>query len=121
MTEVTDLEILDLQQLGQLYEETDCAMEDLKAQLVEVKKTIFDKMEGDSEEVGNYLAYRSRVAKFPDLSIEKAEALGLVKIEKKIDNNLAKKAYNNGADLGKVEWGEAMVMRKKTVSEETSE
>lgn len=72
-------------------------------------------METDSEEVGNYLAYRSRVAKFPDLTLDKAEALGLIKIEKKIDNSLCKKAFNNGVDLGKVEWGEAMVMRRKAL------
>ena len=118
---IPDLESMGLQELGALYEATDYAMEDLKAQLVEVKKTIFDKMESDSEEVGNYIAYKARTPKFPDLTLDKARALGLTKVEEKIDNSLVKKAFNAGADVGKVEWGEAMVMRKKAAENEGDE
>lgn len=119
LTEVQpiDLEPMTLDELGALYEYTDAMLEEHKDALVEIKKTIFDKMETDSEEVGNYLAYVARTPKFPELTLEKARDLGLTKVEEKIDNTLVKKAYNAGAKLGKVEWGEAMVMRKRRVEE----
>lgn len=38
-----DIDTLNLQELGELYEHTDGALEDLKAQLIEVKKLFLTK------------------------------------------------------------------------------
>ena len=113
-----DINEMDLNDLGQLYEAYSYKMEEIEAAMTEVKKTIFDKMETDSEVAGNYLCYKAKTAKFPELTLEKARDLGLTKVEEKIDGPLCKKAHQSGTNLGKVEWSEAMVMKKKKIENE---
>lgn len=109
---ITDIDALSLDELGELYENALYKEEEAKSEVVEIKKAIFDKMDTDSQKVGNFNAYIARSAKFPELTIERARDLGLTKVEEKIDSTLCKKAHQNGADLGKVEWEEKQVMRK---------
>lgn len=118
---ILDLEPMDLNDLGTLYEAYASKLEEIDAAMVEIKKTIFDKMETDSEVAGNYLCYKAKTAKFPELTLDKARDLGLTKVEEKIDGPLCKKAHQNGVNLGKVEWSEAMVMKKKKIENEGNE
>lgn len=112
--EAAVIDTLNLDQLGELYEQYLYKKDDVEAALTEIKKTIFEKMDTDSQKVGNFNAFIARTAKFPDLTIERARDLGLTKVEEKIDTTLCKKAHQNGTDLGKVEWEEKWVMRKIT-------
>lgn len=115
MSDIPNIGEMTLQELGAIYEKFEALVEENQDALIEIKKTIFDKMETDSEEVGIYLAYRAKTPKFVELTLDKAKGLGLTKVQEKIDKTLAKKAWKNGVDLGKVELSEAMVMRRRQV------
>lgn len=107
---------LDNNRLGNIYEKLEMEVEELQSAMVEIKKTIFDNMEADSEEAGNYNCYYQERLSFPEVTLEKARDLGFVKVEEKIDNSKVKSAYKAGADMGKVEVDRIPIMRRKSKS-----
>ena len=111
--DIVDIEHLTLEQLAEAHENFDHDIKHLEAGKVEIRKTILEKMEADSEELGNYIASKVKKYKFLDLTLEQAEQLGFIVVKKTINVSAAKKAHLNGADLGKVEIAEILVMRKK--------
>ena len=113
-----DIDALSLDELGYLHERFDHDIDHLDSGKVEVRKAIFDKMETDSEEAGNYTASKYKKYNFKGLSKEQAEELGFIKVTKTIDKVKAKKAYLNDVDLGEVEVVVVLVLRKKKEVEE---
>lgn len=101
--DIVDLEVLSLDELGELYDNALHKKEDVDAEIVEIKKTIYDKQKVDSQRAGRYLSIKGNKKSFPELTIEKARDLGLTKVEEKLDTKLVNKAHENGVDLGKVE------------------
>ena len=104
---------MDKDQLAKSYEALEVRATEIKDAMVEIKKAIFDLMEADSEEAGNYLCFYMNKQSYPDLDIETARDLGLTKTKETIDNSLVKRAVENGVDLGKVEVDRIPVMRLK--------
>lgn len=116
--DIVDLEPLSLDELGWLHEKFAHDIDHLDAGRVEIRKTIQDKMETDSEEAGNYTASIYKKYNFRDLTADMAEGLGLIKVTRTIDKAKAKKMYLNGTDVGKVEIADVLVLRKKKEVEE---
>lgn len=104
---------LDKKGLADLYGIVESKIEDLENTRSAVKDQLFDMLDTDSEEVGNYLAIKVTKPEFKELTVEKARELGLTKMEEKIDTDLVKKAWKNGVDLGKVVFTKMNVMRRK--------
>ena len=111
---IVDLDILNLDDLGDLYDRALQRSEDIEAMKVEIKKTIYDKQEVDSQRAGRFLSLKTYSRTFPELTVEKAKDLGLTKVkpaEEIIDTALVKKADTRGVDLGKVEIKTGHTMR----------
>lgn len=112
--DITDIDSLDLNGLGDLYERVLQRSEDIEAMKVEIKKTIYDKQEVDSQRAGRFLSLKTYSRTFPELTVEKAKDLGLTKVKPAveiIDTALVKKADTRGVDLGKVEIKTGHTMR----------
>ena len=119
--DITEIDNLSLDELGDLYERIEQRTEDIVAMGVEIKKAIYDKQTTSSAECGPYLSLKSETQVFPELTIERAEELGLteeIPVKQKINLQLARKAHANGVDLGKVEWKTGHIMRKQKQEEE---
>lgn len=115
MDNPANIALLDKNQLALAYGFLDTQIEDLESAKSVVKESIFKLMDADSEELGEYVASKRKTPEFPELTLEGARDLGLTKVEEKVDNALVKKAFKNGAKLGKVEWKEILVMKKKAI------
>ncbi len=113
MDNPANVNLLDKKQLALAYEAIESQMEELDSAKSVIKDTIFKMMDTDSEELGNYLASKRKTPEFPELTLDSARELGLTKVEEKVDSSLVKKAFKNGVKLGKVEWKEILVMKKK--------
>lgn len=109
---------MDKDALAHVYEALDSLEEEGEDASVEVKKAIFDLMEADSEEVGNYLCYYMEKQTYPELDLETARELGLTKTKEVIDTKLVRQAARAGVDLGKIEVNRIPVMRKKKPEEQ---
>lgn len=104
---------LDKGQLAEVYGTLDAMLEELDSAKSVVKDSIFSQMDTDSEEIGDYIAMKVKKPVFKELTLDKAKDLGLTKVEEAIDQSLVKRAWKNGADVGKVEFEEMNVMRRK--------
>lgn len=104
---------LDKVQLAEVYGTLNTMLEELDSAKSVVKDSIFSQMDTDSEEIGDYIAMKVKKPVFKELTLDKAKDLGLTKVEEAIDQSLVKRAWKNGADVGKVEFEEMNVMRRK--------
>lgn len=104
---------LDKVQLAEVYGTLDAMLEELDSAKSVVKDSIFNQMDTDSEEIGDYIAMKVKKPVFKELTLDKAKDLGLTKVEEAIDQSLVKRAWKNGADVGEVEFEEMNVMRRK--------
>jgi hypothetical protein len=99
--------------LSKIYGALEVIIKEFEAGRVEIKKAVFDLMDTDSEQIGDYLFYNMRRARYVDLDIETAIELGLAE-QKWVKNTKAiKQAVANGLDVGKIEYDTIPVAKFK--------
>lgn len=85
------------EELAESYFRISHQFEELKGEIDELKAAMFEKMEADSEVMGDYVVSKATRLSFKEITLEQADELGATKTA--IDNAVLGKMYKKGVKL----------------------